>query len=256
MALRRFTKCSCGAHQLGICRGAQDTVWYDCEKLPKHVPNHQLGPYKPGTFAGSPHQVSGVPKACHIPSTVGIWTRHRRWHTVNGPLSGSASSVVPTPSEVVVGSQQRLSCGSISMVTTGQELVIDGFWSALIPYKFLIHAVTAWALMNRSCPTILNKARPWREVVFWGAPVGLPDTKVSVAGCLQRMPLTVARVRPAWPTITLCWMPSQAIPSTSCIIAIVFGQSIIRTISDIWEKHATLDSNLQQCEGRFGEMTT
>ena len=85
----------CRAHRWGNYRGAQDVIWYYCEKLPRQVPNHhQLGPYKPGTFDGSANDVA---KACHLPGKVGIWTRHRRWNAANGPLSGSATSV-PTPS--------------------------------------------------------------------------------------------------------------------------------------------------------------
>ena len=33
-------------------------------------------------------------------------------------------------------------------------------------------------------------------------------------------------------------------------------RGIMRIISENWKKNATVDSNLPQCEGRFGEMTT
>ena len=53
MALRCFAKCSWRAHRLGICREPQEAIWHHCEKLLRCVPNHhQLGSYKPGTFAG------------------------------------------------------------------------------------------------------------------------------------------------------------------------------------------------------------
>ena len=62
MTQRCFTKCPCRAHWWGICRGAQEVIWRHCEKLPRRLPNHhQLGLYKPGTFAGSAHQVNDVP---------------------------------------------------------------------------------------------------------------------------------------------------------------------------------------------------
>ena len=41
----------------------------------------------------------------------------------------------------VVGSQEGITCGSIGMITTGQEPVVDGFRPALIPYTFLIHII-------------------------------------------------------------------------------------------------------------------
>ena len=107
-----------------------------------------------------------------------------------------------------------------------------------------------------SCQTILNKARSWRGVVFWGAPVDLPGTKVPLAACLRRIWLTVAWVRSMRPAIALCCLPSWASASTLCLIAIRVGQGIIRTISENWEKYATVDSNLPECEGKFGEMTT
>ena len=53
MALRCFAKCHCRAHQWDT-RGLQEAIWHHIEKSPRQVPNHhQLGPYKPGTFAGS-----------------------------------------------------------------------------------------------------------------------------------------------------------------------------------------------------------
>ena len=62
MALRCFTKCPCRAHWWGICRGAQQAIQHHCDKLPRCVPNHhQHGPYKPGTFAESAHQVNDIP---------------------------------------------------------------------------------------------------------------------------------------------------------------------------------------------------
>ena len=73
------------------------------------------------------------------------------------------------------------------------------FLPALIPYKFLIQAIKAWAFMKQSCRNILNKARSWRGVVFRGAPVDLPGTKFQVAACLLGMRLTAARVRSTRP---------------------------------------------------------
>ena len=62
MALRCFAKCPYRAHRWDIRQVAQEGIWRYCGKLPIHGPNHhQLGPYAPGTQAGSPHQVNGVP---------------------------------------------------------------------------------------------------------------------------------------------------------------------------------------------------
>ena len=62
MAQRCFAKCPYSAHRWDIRQGAQEEIWRYCGKLPIRGPNnHQLGPYEPGTLAGSAHQVNGVP---------------------------------------------------------------------------------------------------------------------------------------------------------------------------------------------------
>ena len=62
MVLRCFAKCPYRAQRWDIRQGAQEGIWRYCGKLPIHGPNHhQLGPYEPGTLAGSAHQVNGVP---------------------------------------------------------------------------------------------------------------------------------------------------------------------------------------------------
>ena len=62
MALRCFAKCPYRAHRWDIRQGAQEGIWRYCGKLPIRGPNHhQLGPYEPGTLAGSAHQVNGIP---------------------------------------------------------------------------------------------------------------------------------------------------------------------------------------------------
>ena len=133
MALRCFTKYLYRGHQWGSCRGAQEAIWHHCKKLRRRVRyRHQLGPYKTGTFAGSADQV----KACHLLGKVGIVTEY-------DILPKGHCQVLPPlcplqAEKVVVGSQQRLSCGSIGTVTTGQEPVVDGFpaspHSIQIPY--------------------------------------------------------------------------------------------------------------------------
>ena len=62
MALRCFAKCPYRAHRWDIRQGEQEEIWRYCGKLHIRGPNHnQLGPYEPGTLAGSAHQVNGVP---------------------------------------------------------------------------------------------------------------------------------------------------------------------------------------------------
>ena len=62
MALRCFAKCPYRAQRWDIRQGAQEGIWRYCGKLPIRGRNHhQLGPYEPGTLAGSAHQVNGVP---------------------------------------------------------------------------------------------------------------------------------------------------------------------------------------------------
>ena len=60
--LANGTKVFRRAYRWGICRGAQEAIWHQYEKLPRRVLNHhQLGPYKPSTFAGSTLQVNDIP---------------------------------------------------------------------------------------------------------------------------------------------------------------------------------------------------
>ena len=125
------------------------------------------------------------------------------------------------------------------------------FQPALIPYKFFIRVVNAWAIMKWSCRTILEKARSRRGVVFRGAPVDLPGTKVPVAACLRRMQLMVARVRPTRPAMTLCCTTSWESASTSCLIPIGVEWSFLEQSARI-EKNAIVDLNLPRCEGRSG----
>ena len=144
---------------------------------------------------------------------------------------------VPHPLQAettVVGSQQGLRCGSICLVTTGQESVVNCCATALIPYRFLIHAVKARALKKRSCRTILSNARSCQGVVFQGAPEDLPGTKDPVAACLLSMWLTV--VKPTQAAIAPWLMPSRASANTSCLIHIGVGQGIVRTIRKTFEK--------------------
>ena len=147
----------------------------------------------------------------------------------------------------VVGSEQGLPCGSISMVTTGQKPEVDG--CPVRPHFLQI------SLMKRSCRTILNKAWSWWGMVFWEAHFDLPGTEVPMATCLWRMRLTVARVRPTRPAIALCRMPSRASTSTSCLIPIWFGKALLKQSLRI-DKNAIVDSNSPQCGGKFWEMTT
>ena len=257
MALRCFAKCPCEAHWWGICRGAQEAIWHHGEKLPRRVPNHhQLGPYEPSTFAGSAHQVNDIPLSCHLLGKAVIWTRHRRRHAANGPLSCSATSV-PIPSGD--GGGWHSLRASLWVYRHGNHGTRVSCWwffrPALIPYNFLICAFKARVFMKRSCQTILNKAWSLRGAVFRGAPAYLHGTKVPVATCFQRTWLMVAPVRPTRSAIALCCMASRASASTSCLILVGVGRSIIGTINENWEKYAIFDSNLPQCEGRFGELT-
>ena len=143
----------------------------------------------------------------------------------------------------VVGNQQGLPCGSIGTVTTGQEPLLLVLRPALILYKLLLCTIKAQAPMKQSCWTILSKAQSWRGVVFRGAPVDLSGTKVPVTACLWRMRLMVAGVRPTRPAIEFCCMLSRASAST-CMILISVGRSIIRIISENWEKkYAIVDSS-------------
>ena len=81
-----------------------------------------------------------------------------------------------------------------------------------------VPVVKAGAFVKRFCRTILNNAPSWWGMAFRASPMGLPGTKVPVAAYLQRMQLTVARVRPTRPSISLYCMPSRASASTSCLI--------------------------------------
>ena len=136
---------------------------------------------------------------------------------------------------VVVSSQHGLPCGS---VTTGQEPVVDGFPARPHSTQILHLRHQGMSPIKRFSRSILSKAWSWRGVVFRGAPVDLPGTKIPVAACLRRMQLTVAWVRSMWPAIALRHMPSHANASTSCLISIGVGRGISNfwIISGNWEK--------------------
>ena len=120
MSLRCFTKCPCRAHQWSICRGAQETVWYHCEKFPRRVLNHhQLGPYNTGTVAGSAHQMMYPMSAIYrVNLESGLVTEDDMVPMENCQV---LSLLCPLQREtVMVDSQHELPCGSIGTVTTGQ----------------------------------------------------------------------------------------------------------------------------------------
>ena len=136
-----------------------------------------------------------------------IWIRHRGWHAANGTFPGSATSV-PTPSrEGSTCQSTRASCGSIGMVTMGGWVVLlmvsDQPWFHTDPSSTPQRPEHLWSYSVASS----WKKQSWRGVVFRGAPVDMPGTKALMAACLSRMWLTVARVRPTWPAITLRCMP-------------------------------------------------
>ena len=126
MALRCFAKCPYRAHRWDIRQGAQEGLWRYCGKLPIRGPNHhQLGPYEPGTLAGSAHQVNGYPK----PAIYRVKLESRL--ITEDDMLPVGHCQVPPPlrplqaETTVVGSQQGLRCGSICPVTTGQESVVN-----------------------------------------------------------------------------------------------------------------------------------
>ena len=112
----------------------EEVIRYHSEKLPRCLPNcNQLGRYKPGTFAGSVHQVTHPKSAIY-------WVKLESGPiTENDMLSMHHCQVLPhlcllQAETVVVGSQQGLRCESIGKVTTRQESVVDG--SPVSPLSF------------------------------------------------------------------------------------------------------------------------
>ena len=125
----------------------------------------------------------------------------------------------------VVGSQQGLPCGSISTVTMGQEPVVDGLSAS---------------------PHSIQISHPSRQ--------GSSTYEVILSDHPQQS--TEDAVKPMKPAVALCCMSPWASASTSCLIPIEVGWGIIKATSENWEKYTIVDTNLPECEGRFGGMTT
>ena len=142
------------------------------------------------------------------------------------------------------------SCGSIGMVTTGQELAVDGFpaspHSMQIPHPCRQDPGTYEAILSDQPQqsTVLTRCG-----LLW-SPHGLALHQVPVATCPRRMWLTVVRVRPTRPAITLCRMPSWESASNTCLISAGVGWSIIRKIGESWEKYTIVDLNLNWKSGQ------
>ena len=181
-----------------------------------------------------------------------MWTRHRRWHAADWPLSGSATSV-PTPS--------RDGCGWQS---TGTSLWV---------YRHGNHGTRAgcgWFSDQPSFHTNSSSApsRPEHEAILLDHPqqtmvlmkCGLPRSPCGLAlhqSLSNNMPLEdvddCSRVRPTQPAIALCRMPSWASAST-CPIPIGVGWGIIRIISENWEKNMQLlIRTCQSAKADFGK---
>ena len=237
MALRCFAKCPYRALRWDIRQGAQEGIWRYCGKLPIRGPNHhQLGPYEPGTLAGSAHQVNGVPK----PAIYRV-NLESRLITEDDMLPVGHCRVPPPlrslqAETTVVGSQQELRCGSICPVTTGQESVVNR--CATSP-----HSVQN-SYPRRQGPstqeTILSDHSQQCTVLprccLSGSPWRLAWHQRSSGRYLLSMRLTVARVKPTRAAIAPCLMPSRASANTSCLIPIGVGRGIVRTIRKTFEK--------------------
>ena len=188
MALGCFTKCSWRARQWGVCRATPEVIWHHCAKLPKRVPNHhQLGPYKPGTFAGSAHQVNDV---INLAPLLEALTREMTYLkpaiyrvklesglvTEDDMLPMGHYQVLPPlcplrAETVVFGSQQGLPCGSHSIQ---------------IPHLRRQGLSTYEAILSDH-PGHTRVAWSWQGVVFRGATADFPGSKVPVAACFWRM---------------------------------------------------------------------
>ena len=192
--------------------------------------------YKPGTFAGSAHQVNDISEACYLLGKVGIWTHHWIWHAANGSLPDSATNV-PTPSGDGGGWQ---STGAFLCVYRhGNHGTTAGCWrSSAIPHSIQIphlrrqgpstYESTLWdhpqqitVLTTRSLPRI-PRGLPWHQSSSGTmSPEDAVDTSTSLTYATNNSTLLHA----------LTGKCKQSMPHAYGV-----GWGIIRTISQNWEK--------------------
>ena len=253
MALRCFAKCPYRAHRWDIRQGAQEGIWRYCGKLPIRGPNHhQLGPYEPGTLAGSAHQVTAIYRV----------KLESRLITEDDMLPVGHCQVPPPlhplqAETMVVGSQQGLCCGFICPVTTGQESVVN--CCATSPYSVQI---------SHPC----RQGPSTQETILWDHP---QQYTVLLRCCLLGSPW-----RLAWHQKSSGSMPfgyavdgsaSQThTGSNSTLLNALTGKCkhLMPTTHRGWtghcsnnqkkilKKYANIDSKLSQCEDWFGGTTT
>ena len=141
----------------------------------------------------------------------------------------------------VVGRPQVLPCGSIGTVTMGQE-----------PLVFLAspHSIQISNPCRQDQVILLDHPQQTTVLVRRGLPRSLHGFTwhQSSSGSMLLEDKVEDSTRQTHAT------SNSILPHTltgKCKV----GRGIIRIISENWEKYVLVDSNLPQCEVRFGEMT-
>ena len=147
------------------------------------------------------------------------------------------SPLCPHQAQAVVDDiQQGLPCGYIRKETMGQKSVVDGFTAS--PHSLQI-----------------PHPRPSTyDAILSDHPQ--QSTNVPLAACLQGMRLTVARVRPTRPATVLYRMSSRTSANTPCLTPMELDGASLDQSVRIEKRYVIVDSNLSQCESKFGKMTT
>ena len=135
----------------------------------------------------------------------------------------------------VVGSQQRLRCGSIWPVTTGQELVVNH--CATRPHSVQIsHPRQGPNTQERILSDHPQQSTVLPRCCLWGSPWSLAWHQRSSGSMPFEYAVEGSLVKPTRAAIAPCLMPSRASANTSCLIPIGVGRGIVPTTRKTFEK--------------------
>ena len=158
----------------------------------------------------------------------------------------------------VVGSQQKLPCGSIGIVTTEQEPVVDGFSASPDPiqiphphrqgastYEPILpeHPQQSTVLMRCGIPRS-PRGLAWHQSSSGSMP---PEVAVNVNTSQTHVTNNSTLLH------ALKGKGKHLIFNTYMGLT---GQALLEQSARIEENYAIVDSNLPQCEGKFGEMAS
>ena len=160
----------------------------------------------------------------------------RRGEMCSGPLSGSATSV---PTRCAGGGRWHSTGASLWVYTQGNHGTKVGCWWFYGQPSFLAN--------SSSTPEHL-----WRD------PVGPSSTKHQ--STIGSMPpggaVDGSTIRPTRPATVLYRMSSRTSANTPCLTPMELDGASLDQSVRIEKRYVIVDSNLSQCESKFGKMTT